>query len=151
LNNYYFNEQYHRNDYRAAGKFLSTHALPDDLVIASAAYTSNNLRYYYQGTPLEILEYPQVKNQLLKDPAFVKPTQVASDLGTILQNRNRFWLFLSRTYHSDPNGYIRKYCEENYINERELNANGVNLILYKKPSNNNSDGKNQPIAGFRKS
>ena len=33
LSNHYFNHQYHKEDNRAAGQFLTTHAIPNDLVI----------------------------------------------------------------------------------------------------------------------
>ena len=131
LKNYFFDEQYHRDDNRAAGQFLSVHALPNDLVIASAAYIIKNLRYYYQGAPLKFLGYPAA--------GFVEPSRVDANLEIILRDQKRFWLFLSRTFHSDPHGYIRKHCDLHYILERELKASGVELILYKKRPNTKSD------------
>jgi hypothetical protein len=148
LKNYFFDERYHRDDNRAAGQFLSAHALPNDLVIASAAYTSDNLRYYYQGMPVKIVGYPQKKNQIETGARFIEPSRVETDLEAIFGERERFWLFLSRTYHSDPHGYIRNYCDVHFNRERELKGSGVDLVLYKKRVNNNSNSKKRTEGGF---
>ena len=148
LKNYFFDERYHRDDNRAAGRFLSAHALPNDLVIASAAYTSDNLRYYYQGMPVKIVGYPQKKNQLETGARFIEPSRVETDLEAILREQERFCLFLSRTYHSDPHGYIRSYCDVHFNRERELKGSGVDLVLYKRRVNNNSNSKKRTEGGF---
>ena len=137
LGNYFYYERYHRDDNRAAGQFLSAQAIPNDLVIASAAYTIQNLRYYYHDKSVRIVGYPQKKDQQATGALFVKPSQVESDMKKIIGERERFWLFLSRIYHSDPGGYIRKYCDTHFLRDRELKSSGVELVLYKKLVNNN--------------
>jgi hypothetical protein len=37
---------------------------------------------------------------------------------------------LSRTFHSDPEEYIRKYCEKKYHRSLEWKNSGVELVLY---------------------
>jgi 4-amino-4-deoxy-L-arabinose transferase-like glycosyltransferase len=137
LGNYFFYERYHRDDNRAAAQFLSAQALPNDLVIASAAYTIPNLRYYYHDNSVRIVGYPQKKDHQETGALFVNPSQVESDMKKIIGERERFWLFLSRTYHSDAGGYIRKYCDTHFLRNHELKSSGVELVLYKKPVNNN--------------
>jgi hypothetical protein len=139
LTNYFFNERYHRDDNRSASRFLSLHAAPNDLVIASAAYTAPNLRYYYQGDPLTIVGYPTHKT--LKDDNSIHPDPpgalfvenghpIDADIEQIVAGRERVWLFLSRVFHSDPYGIISAFLDTKY--ERKLSASwaGTQLILY---------------------
>jgi hypothetical protein len=142
LANYFFDERYHRDNNRAASQFLSDHALPNDLVIVTAAYTAPNLRYYYSGSPVTVRAYPQEAdfeegrgNALYSGSSgvlFVEPSQFASDIEKIIADQERIWLFSSRTYHSDPHGYIKNFLDREY--RRGLHASWVdtNLILYEK-------------------
>ncbi len=127
LNNYYFQQKYHREDNRSAGQFLKTHAMDNDLVICSAGYTASNLRYYCIRQDIHFIGYP-AKYQL------VDPVQIKSDFGKIIAERDRFWLFLSRTFHSDPHGHIIKYCNENFYAQERYESIGVKLICYQKAS-----------------
>jgi len=148
LRNYFFDENYQRENNRAAGQFLTAHALPNDLVIVSASYTSDNLEYYSQIKDLNIIGYPSSKfsewqSKLSNDKnqidvrgrdigaKFVKENKIEPDLKLIIGKRKRFWLFLSRIFHSDPNGLIRKFCDENYIRELHGSWGSTELILYK--------------------
>ena len=122
--NYFFNDRYHKENNRAAGRFLSAHAQPDDLVICSASYTSSNLAYYSSlNSDLSFIGYP-------KNLAYVEPSQIEYDLKRVTADKNHFWLFLSRTHHSDPKGYLRKYCENHFLRDLELISNGLELIHY---------------------
>lgn len=127
LNNYYFHQKYHREDNRSAGQFLKTHAMGNDLVICSAGYTASNLRYYCSREDIHFIGYP-AKYQL------VDPVQIKSDFDKIIAERDRFWLFLSRTFHSDPHGHIIKYCNENFYAQELHESIGVKLICYQKAS-----------------
>jgi hypothetical protein len=146
LTNYFFNERYHREDNRSASRFLSLHAFPDDLVIASAAYTAQNLRHYYHGEPIKIVGYPTHKsleedNSIHPDPPgalFVENGHpIGSDIEHIIGDRQRFWLFLSRVYDSDPYGVIPEFLNSRY--ERKLSASwaGTELILYESKRDSN--------------
>jgi mannosyltransferase len=144
LTNYFFNERYHRDDNRAASQFLSVHAVPNDLVIASAAYTAPNLRYYYHGEPIKIVGYP-THNGIGEDSSFhpdppgalfvENDYSIAADIEHIIAGRQRFWLFLSRVFHSDPYGSIPSFLDARY--ERKLSASwaGAQLILYETRGN----------------
>lgn len=128
LYNYYFDGRYQRDNNRAAAEFLMTHAKPNDLVIGSASYTLTNLKYYYHGKHDLIFKgYPV-------DGKNAKYARLESDLSKIITNRNHFWLFLSRTFHSDPQEYIRKFVDEYFIRNIEFTSNGVELIRYKRKS-----------------
>jgi uncharacterized membrane protein len=125
LKNLYFNERYHKENNRAAGQFLSTHAFPNDLVICSAGYTRHVLYYYYRSNDIQTKGYPV-------GTLYVKPDRLEADLSQITAGRNRFWLFLSRTFHSDPDGYLRKYSDEKFQRALELKSGGVELFLFTK-------------------
>lgn len=124
--NYFFNDRYHKENYRAAIHFLETHAVSSDLIICSAPYTIRNLKYYFNGQGnLQLIGYPN-------DTRYIKKPQIKSDLETIIGNRKRFWLFLCRTFHSDPEGYIRKYFDAHFRSDFEMKSNGIELIRYQR-------------------
>ncbi|RMF57078.1 MAG: hypothetical protein D6743_19420, partial [Calditrichaeota bacterium] len=139
LFNYYYVDRFYREDNRSAGEYLSQHAQPGDLVIASAAYTARNVRYYYHGPyPIEVKGYPtdeHAHNGLMDKVAgalFVHEDHVGLDLSNIIAGRDHFWLFLSRTYHSDPDGYILRYCDSHFRREITRSWSGVELILFRR-------------------
>ena len=122
--NYFFNDRYHKENTRAATHFLKTHAVINDLIICSAPYIIKNLEYYINGQEnLKLIGYPN-------DTLYINKPQFKTDLEKIIGNRSRFWLFLSRTFHGDPDGYIRKYCDKKYRRVEEFKNNGVELYLY---------------------
>ncbi len=124
LGNYYFNERYQRDNNRAAGQILTLNSQADDLIIVTAPYTLRSLKYYYSGNnDLVFTPYPS-------GHGLVKPARLESDLKAIIKDRGRFWLFLSRTFHSDPEGYIREYCDKRFDRRLEFKSTGVKLILY---------------------
>jgi hypothetical protein len=131
LNNHFFNERYHKENNRAAGQFLTTHAIPDDIVICSAGYTYQMLSHYYKGNDIKVTGYPV-------EDLYVQPKRLEADIRKIIAGRNRFWLFLSRTFHSDPSGYLLKYCDEKFQRELNLKNSGVELILYTNTTNKSS-------------
>lgn len=125
LSNHFFDDRYHKENNRAAGQFLSTHAMPNDLIICSAAYTDQDLKHYYSRNDLKIVRYPAYT-------LYVKPNLIEPDIKKIIEGRDHFWLFLSRTFHSDPNGYLRQYCDQHFPRELDFKSIGVELILYRK-------------------
>lgn len=131
LGNYFFNQRYQKENIRNAGQFLRAHANPNQLLICSAAYTEQTLRYYYGKNDLIIMPYPE-------DFARVNPIHLRSDLKKITAGRDHFWLFLSRIYSSDPKGYIRNYCETYFERRTAFTSNGVELILYDNLTNKTS-------------
>jgi mannosyltransferase len=141
LGNYYFEERYHREDNRAAAQFLSSHAAPGDLIVVSAAYTVLNLQHYYVGEPVVFVGYPT--HRMIEEDAareanslgafFVNPDRTGADLERIIVGRDRFWLFLSRTFHSDAYGSIRRALDAKYRQQFSASWAGAELILYERP------------------
>jgi hypothetical protein len=137
LRNYYFDEKYQRENVRAAGQYLIENVQENDFVIACVTYTKIYLKYYCKGKlKINIKGYPDVtqndgKSTSAKGAQFVNINNLESDLNTTLTEKERFWLFLSRIYHSDPYGNIRKYCDDNYYLEKTQKWNDAELILYR--------------------
>jgi len=158
LHNYYFNERYHREDNRAAGRFLEAHAAPDDLVIACAHYTLQNIQYYTQRDDLRIVGYTarreletlsnnetangshEIESIGLVSASSLSPSPslstadslVADELRRIIGDRPRVWLFLSRTYHGDPKGYLRGFFNEHFRANIRFQGAGVEVICYEQ-------------------
>lgn len=125
LNNYYYNGRYHKENNRAAGKYLSKFAYQNDLVICSAGYTERDLLHYYNGDKIITKQYPTKS-------LYVNPNQIENDFFNLINGREHFWLFLSRTFHSDPEGFIKIYISKYFEQKYKLKEIGVELILYKK-------------------
>lgn len=122
LFNNFYKPKYQREDNRSAAKFLTTSVQKEDLIIVSAGYTVKNLKHYYAGAATMVAYPPETR--------YVNGQSIAQELKEIISQRRRFWLVLSRTYHSDPKGLIRKHCDLNYKRLKHGSWNGVEVILY---------------------
>jgi mannosyltransferase len=125
LFNYYTVPKYAREDNRAAVRFLNAGALPGEVLLVSAGYTTLPLRYYGLREELEVMPYPQ--------RGMATREGVARDLGAVVGSRPRVWVFLSRTFHSDPGGEIVKYLDSRLTLVREFRAAGVQVLLFSNP------------------
>ena len=123
LSNYYFKQRYHKEDNRSARQYLTSEAAPYDLVICRTNYTDKDLKHYSDRDDITIVRFP-VKT------IDVNADEISQALSETIAGRDRFWLFLSRTFHSDPKGYLRKYCDETFYRSLELKNSGIELILY---------------------
>lgn len=158
LHNYYYDERYHREDNRAAGRFLAAHAAPGDLVIACADYTLMNIRHYSRRSDLRIVGYTarseletvsnneaangshEIASVALVSAPSVSPSSssssadflVTDDLRRIVGDRPRVWLFLSRTYHGDPKGDLRRFFNEHFRAGLRFQGTGVEVISYEQ-------------------
>src|ERR1017187_8204776 len=122
---YFHIDRYAREDNRGAGRFLTEHAVAGDLVVASAPYTVETLLYYVRGVVPIVVGYPTREKQ-------VDSSKVAVELATLVGQRQRFWLFLSRTYSSDPNDRLANYCDHHFRTLLTFTGNGVRLALYQR-------------------
>jgi 4-amino-4-deoxy-L-arabinose transferase-like glycosyltransferase len=125
LVNYYTVPKYFREDNRAAVQFLNANAAPAELVVATAGYTTLPLRYYQLRHDLDLVPYPKT--------GMTTAAKVPTDLEGLIGSRSRVWLFLSRTFHSDPDGEIVRYLDSALTLTREFRAPGVRVLLYSRP------------------
>jgi mannosyltransferase len=139
LVNYYYDPRYQREDTRAAVGFLNSHANEGDLVVSSAAYMIVVIKHYDLRDDLTLVGYPRggsirpaaidlEKTDL--GARFVAPEEVAQELGAIVGTRLSVWVFLSRTFHSDPEGSILKYLDARMRRDTEFTAAGVRVLRY---------------------
>jgi hypothetical protein len=56
---------------------------------------------------------------------------MAADLQRLSQGHDRVWVFLSRTFHSDPEGRIERFFESNFTREVEHIGAGVRVLAYR--------------------
>jgi 4-amino-4-deoxy-L-arabinose transferase-like glycosyltransferase len=144
LRNYYFEARYARDDNRSAGAYLTAQARAGDLVVATAGYTAQNLRYYYGGAPVTLVAYPGEggKPAVVEGPGlapvvvgarYVVPEVVPTDLAQLAAGRARIWLFASRIYHSDPEGLIARWLDRRLCGMTLQEWTGVELRLYVQP------------------
>jgi mannosyltransferase len=137
--NYYTDPRYYRDDNRGAAAFIQAGAEPLDLVIASAAYTTVPLSHYLGSASIELVGYPSgaARGVPGRGPSlgavFVRPERVEADFRRLLGDRPTFWLFLSRTFHSDPDGNLLRYADLRYRRIAEYVGPGVQAIRYQRP------------------
>jgi hypothetical protein len=127
LSNYYVRPKYQREDNRGATAFLNANAREGELVIASAPYTVVALRHYGLRRDLNLRPYPDRRG-----PG--ESGGMTAGLRRLSRDQGRLWVFLSRTFHSDPRGEIERYFESNFTREREHVGPGVRVLLYSRKS-----------------
>lgn len=138
LKGYFFNEEYHRENNRAAGEFLTEHANEGDLILGTAAYTIKNLKYYYRGNHnLTFVGYPSSRisytnGSEVPGALFVNEKSLETELMSIIADKESFWLFLSRTFHSDPYDNVRSFCKKNFSETLHGLWSGAELIRFEK-------------------
>jgi mannosyltransferase len=138
LTGHYFNPKYHREDTRAAAAVLDAYALSDDLVVVSAPYTVPALRHYLEREDLRLVGYQVWGDGPASASSAVRRRPVTSDearavmadLQRIGETEGRYWLFLSRDFHSDPLGYLEGYSDNLFERQFAFASTGVCLALY---------------------
>ena len=133
--NYYTDPRYYRDDNRGAAAFIRATATPSELVIVSAAYSRVPLRHYLGETPVKLVGYPgdgahTADREGGLGAMFVQPDRLTDDFRELLGPRHSFWLFLSRTFHSDPEGHLRRHAELNYQPVARYEGPGVEAVRY---------------------
>ena len=104
-------------------------------MIVSAGYTRVQLRHYLGSAPIKLVGYPgEEAGSPERDSGlgakFVQPERLEHDFRNLLGDRRSFWLFLSRTFHSDPEGHLRRHADLNYRKVAEYVGPGVEAIRY---------------------
>jgi 4-amino-4-deoxy-L-arabinose transferase-like glycosyltransferase len=124
LVNYYVQPRYHRDDNRGATAFLNANAERGALVIASAPYTVLALRHYGLRPDLDLQPYPRARG--------LNPAEMTAGLQRLTEDQDRIWLFLSRTFHSDPESRIERFFEKGFTRELEHAGAGVRVLVYRR-------------------
>ncbi len=115
-----------KEDWRAAARYITEHAGPNDAILAMPYYASLPLSYYYRGA-LPIL-------QPFSDP--VKAEAIALALQGIEQYET-VWLVWSHGEQLDPTGLLRRWLLERYPELTEQYPRGVEVrafaVRYRSP------------------
>jgi uncharacterized membrane protein len=124
LGNYYHDPRYAREDNRGASAFIQrVGSLDRELVVVAASYTSVALDYYLRRSPRLVAPFPG--HELHGDRA--RASRYAERL---LGDRERFWIFLSRTYHSDESRLLLRYADSLFVRDTAYRGPGVAAIRY---------------------
>lgn len=134
LANHYFNPKYHREDVRAAAAFVSSEAQPGEAVIVSAPYMVRTVQHYLTRDDLRVMRYPDRGRPGI--PGFPGPylqspdEDLASALERLGRGEGRYWLLLSRTFHSDREGRLTAESDRLFTRAADFSAPGVRAIRY---------------------
>jgi hypothetical protein len=112
---YFYNEEYAKDDHRSWGEYLQAHAQPGDIIIVDPPHTAQIYHYYADaGLPWTGL------------PRLVSPDEVTiSALEELMAKYERIWLALSHTPPwGDPEFLPKKWLEENafLVDERSFHS-----------------------------
>jgi len=130
LNNYYFDNRYHREDNRGAANFLTMHSIENDLVICRTPYTTTNLFYYLPPPRLVKIIPFRTKAKV------VTSQQLPEEMKQAITGRDRFWVFYSGAFEGKPKGPLEQHFDENYPSRLEFYSSGIKLILYEVVKDN---------------
>ncbi len=109
-----------REEWRAAARYLETHAAPDEVILVHADYVHKPFLYYYRGaTPVV---YPFTG-------AIESETQITPLLDELAEHR-AVWLVRSHWEIPDPQGLIEQWFTKRYPLISEQYPPGVTLKGY---------------------
>jgi uncharacterized membrane protein len=118
LANLYGDPRYAKEACRDLGVVLRTEAAPADLVLVNAPYMSAAVRHYYPG-PAEVVGYP-------RDARTLDAETAALDLADLVAGRRHVWLVLTRTFHGDGAGMLRRILRRRFADvDREYRLPGI--------------------------
>src|SRR5262249_42969190 len=117
LHNLHSDPRYAKEDCRDLGVFLAAHAAADDVVIVNAGYMAAAVQYYYPGAA-RVVGYPRAG-------PMPDAERVRRDLGVMLAGHRGVWLVLTRTFHGDRNGLLRRLLTATFREDAELRFPGV--------------------------
>ena len=124
LNNYYFDNRYHRADNKGVANFLMRHSTEGDLVVCMTPYTTTNL-FYYLSPPRHVKIIPfRPKSKV------VSSRQLPERLQHDIAGRKHFWVFYKRSLDSKSKGLVEQHLDENYSSRLRFRSSNVKLILY---------------------
>ncbi len=121
LHAYYIDPRYARDDNRGAGQFFTAHADREEVVVAHRAFTAKDFRFYAPpGTT--VIPYPAGDRPITS-------ADVEGDLGRLVHEAPRFWIFLSRSTPGEI-APLLDYCDRHYHRDpaASFRSTGVELL-----------------------
>jgi 4-amino-4-deoxy-L-arabinose transferase-like glycosyltransferase len=126
LHHLYFDARYAKEDCRALGAVLRAEAEADDVIVVNASYMHDAVRYYYAG-PATVIGYP-------RGWAALDPVRAAAELPAPASAGGHVWLVLTRTFHGDRDGVLRRVLAAGRTEDREYRFPGVVAYRFGPPS-----------------
>ncbi len=124
LRNYYFDERYARDDYRAIVSYVSAAGREGDAIILNAPGQMDIFSYYYEG---DLSIYP-LPGQRPLDEAKTKET-----LERIVAQHRHLYVLLWGTQESDPSRFVEGWLDERTFQAMDSWFGNVRLAIYAVP------------------
>ncbi|MDP6529383.1 MAG: glycosyltransferase family 39 protein [Gemmatimonadota bacterium] len=125
LGNHYFDEDYAKEDSRAAAEWVLASEMPGDTIVV--IYSFRPFRYYFADTA-------SGKARLLhQHKRFLQTDEdLRSHVNDASRNGGRVWLVLSRWWDVAPENRIRSFFEERLRESERREFHGVKVTLYEE-------------------
>ena len=125
LQNYYFDPQYARDDYRSIAQYISALEKNGDAILLNAPNQWEIFTYYYKGdSPV----YPLPRSRPLDE------TQTAKELTEIAAEHGRIFAVLWAVDESDPGRFVESWLAEHAYKAVDTWYGGVRLAIYVVPT-----------------
>ncbi len=125
LQNYYFDPQYARDDYRGIAQYISALEKQGDAVLLNAPNQWEIFTYYYKG---DALVYPLPRSRPLDE------AQTTDELTEIAAEHNRIFAVLWAVDESDPGRFVEGWLAERAYKALDTWYGGVRLAIYAVPT-----------------
>ena len=124
LQNYYFDPQYARDDYRGIAHYISALERKDDAILLNAPNQWEIFTYYYKGdTPV----YPLPRSRPLDEAPTIE------ELTDIAASHDRIFAVLWAVDESDPGRFVEGWLAERAYKALDTWYGGVRLAIYAVP------------------
>ncbi|MFQ5343901.1 MAG: hypothetical protein ACE5F6_20345, partial [Anaerolineae bacterium] len=124
LENYYFNPDYARDDYRGIARVIEATGRPSDAVLLNAPSQIEIFDYYYNGS---LSQYP-LPRERPPDAGGVR-----AELQQIVSQHGRIYGIFWATDESDPEGIVESWLDEHTYKAMDAWYGNVRLVLYAVP------------------
>ena len=125
LQNYYFDPQYARDDYRGIAQYISALEKNGDAVLLNAPNQWEIFTYYYKG---DAPVYPLPRSRPLDE------TQTADELTEIAAEHNRIFAVMWAVDESDPRRFVESWLAERAYKALDTWYGSVRLAIYAAPA-----------------
>ena len=125
LNNYYFNPQYARDDYRGIAQTLLQHQRDGDAIILNSANQWEVFTYYYPDGPQV---YPLPRQRPLD------PVAVETELTDLAQTYQRVFVLYWGDAEADPDKVIETWLDAHTYKATEQWIGAVRFVTYSIPA-----------------
>jgi len=133
LQNYYFDPQYARDDYRGIAQYISALEKKGDAVLLNAPNQWEIFTYYYKGdSPV----YPLPRSRPLDE------VQTGDELAEIAAKHDRIFAVLWAVDESDPDRFVEGWLAERAYKASDTWYGGVRLAIYAVPATSSKEIQN---------